>query len=355
MKTLRSGYTTGCCAAAAAKAAVMLLAGDDPGESITITLPDGSTAEFSIHEKHFAAGEAAVTIIKDAGDDPDVTNGAEIAVTAEWAPSGLTLEAGDGVGTVTLPGLQVKPGEPAINPGPRAMIESAVRQVTGRGLTVTVSVPRGAELAKKTFNEKLGIRGGISILGTTGRVTPYSCEAVRESLKCSLDIAAAVGIKNPVLVPGNIGRKAAESLLILEEHQLVQAGNDWGFMLDAAAQHRFERILVVGHPGKLGKLAEGHWDTHSARSPAVLGFVTRLAADLVDNPIGEHTTVEGLLESLNSLDRAAVATRLSEQIAKAISQRTQMDCSAVAVILVRMDGRVTGMTENTKLWSWRSA
>lgn len=352
MKTLRGGFTTGSCSAAAAKAAVMLLSGEDHGDSVEITLPDGMQVRFDIHESSFENGSASVVIIKDAGDDPDVTNGAHVTVTAAWNDTDeISFLAGDGVGTVTLPGLQVSPGKPAINPMPRAMMESAVREVTERGVRITVSVPGGKELAKRTFNANLGIVDGISILGTTGRVRPFSCQAIRESLKCSLDITAASGIKYPVFVPGNIGERAAATVLVLKDRQVVRVGNEWGYMLDSARGHEFGSILVMGHPGKLAKLADGHWDTHSSRSPTATVFVARLASEVLDCAAEDPNTVEGLFAALNDSDKELVAVSLSQRIRCAIADRLSWAQARVCVALIDMQGCVLGHAGEMKPWS----
>jgi cobalt-precorrin-5B (C1)-methyltransferase len=351
MKALKGGFTTGSCAAAAAKAAVMLLSGEDHDDSVEITLPDNTKVRFDIHESLLEQDPASAVVIKDAGDDPDVTDGAHVTVTAAWNDTDeLALFAGDGVGTVTLPGLQVPPGEPAINPVPRAMLQSAVREVTQRGVRITVSVPGGRELAKRTFNPKLGIVDGVSILGTTGRVKPYSCEAIRESLKCSLDIAAALGVKCPVLVPGNIGSKAAALHLAVEDKQVVQVSNEWGFMLDALVAHNFERVLAVGHPGKLAKLAAEHWDTHSSRSPSAVPFVTELASETLNRPLDEANTVDGLFTALDARDSATLALALSHRIRVAVADRLKWPLERVAVAITNMSGQILGHEGDLTHW-----
>ncbi len=354
MMVLRGGFSTGSCAAAAAKAAVTLLSCKYQSQSVEITLPDGSHATFDVPEMALSAGSAYAVVIKDAGDDPDVTNGAHITATAVWHDTDeIALLAGDGIGTVTLPGLQVPPGGPAINPVPRAMIESAVREATDRGVRITISVPGGAELAKKTFNARLGIVGGLSILGTTGRVRPFSCEAMREALKCSLDITAAAGIEHPVLVPGNIGANAAATLLALKDQQVVHVGNEWGYILDAAAKHGFKRILIVGHPGKLAKLADGHWDTHSSRSPTAMGFVTQLASELLARAVAEQNTVDGLFGTFTDNEKELVAAELAERVRSAIADRLGCAPSLFCVTLVDMAGGILGSVGELKEWTRR--
>ena len=146
------------------------------------------------------------------------------------------------------------------------MIRDSVREVTDRAVRVTVSIPDGETLAAKTFNPKLGVRGGLSILGTTGRVRPFSCPALQESLRCALQVALALGLKDLVFVPGHIGEKAAHRHFVLRPEQVIEVSNEWGYMLGQAVREKVPRLLALGHPGKLAKLAEGMWDTHSGRS-----------------------------------------------------------------------------------------
>lgn len=351
MTMLRGGYTTGTCSAAAAKAATMVLCGQDCGTSVAITLPAGDTVYLDIRERYIADGTATAVVIKDAGDDPDVTDGAHVTVTAAWSDDDeFALLAGDGVGTVTLPGLQVPPGGPAINPVPRAMVRSAVREVTERGVRITISVPGGKELARRTFNRKLGIEGGVSILGTTGRVKPYSCEAIKQSLKCSLAVAAALGIRRPVLVPGNIGAAAAAQHLVVVAKQVVPVSNEWGFMLDALHDHDFEDLLVLGHPGKLAKLATGHWDTHSSRSPSASPFAADLAAKVFKRPVEEPNTVDGLFTALEEEERTLLARTLAHHIRLAVAARLEWGLSRVTVAITDMQSCMLGHEGNLNRW-----
>ncbi len=227
---------------------------------------------------------------KDAGDDPDVTDGLEVRVTLSWDDAAeATFVAGEGVGTVTKPGLQVPPGEPAINPVPRQMILDAIRDVTPRGVRVEISVPGGREIAAKTFNPRLGIVGGLSILGTTGIVRPYCTRALHDALRCTLDVAAACQVTAPVLVPGNVGARAARRHFSLRDEQLIEVGNAWGFIVDLLAQRAFSAVLLAGHPGKLAKLAAGQWDTHSARSSQATLYLGRLCPEVLGaSRVGKH-------------------------------------------------------------------
>ncbi|RKZ84458.1 MAG: cobalamin biosynthesis protein CbiD [Candidatus Parabeggiatoa sp. nov. 1] len=352
-KKLRTGITTGTCAAAAAKAATLALCGLAP-EVVEIKLPLGQTLAVPLlYVKRFSArGCAAVR--KDAGDDPDITDGATIAAEIAWMTEGdISFHAGEGVGIVTKPGLQIPPGEPAINPVPRQMIHQAIRSVTAKPVKVTVSVPNGHELAQKTFNPRLGIQGGISILGTTGIVRPYSRQAILHSLKCALDIAAALGIRFPVLVPGNIGRKAALAHFVLPEEQVIDVGNDWGYMLDYANLMNFKAILALGHPGKLAKLAKEQWNTHSSHSTSALPYVIQMATAILDCELPIDTpTVDGFFQALSTAKQQqlgnAIATAVEQAILKKLARRIN-----VGVVLVNMQGGLLGEAGELSLWKRR--
>ncbi|HTX55320.1 MAG TPA: cobalt-precorrin-5B (C(1))-methyltransferase CbiD [Candidatus Baltobacteraceae bacterium] len=350
MSALRGGYTTGACAAAAAKAAALVLSGGVPPPVVEITLQDGSRVSFSVAfcRRQGDAVEAAVQ--KDAGDDPDVTDGSQIVARLEFVPGDeIRFSAGEGVGVVTKLGLSVAPGEPAINPGPRAMIRAAVAEVMRRGVRVTVAIPGGEKLAARTFNPRLGIAGGLSILGTTGRVRPVSVPALCDALKCALDVARACGISAPVLVPGNIGDRAARRHLTLRSEQVIQVNNQWGFMLDHAARCGFERLLILGHPGKLAKLADGDWDTHSSHSKSPVPAVSALGARLIGAALPESATVEGIFAGLTPADRSLLAGALASAVRQAIIERIGQE-TPVSVLLVNMAGDVLGADGDLSVW-----
>lgn len=262
-KSLRRGYTTGTCAAAAAKAAVSTLFFKDAND-VEITLPDKEKVTLKVANRKLAKGMAMCCIIKDAGDDPDVTHKAHVCASARKIKRGLELKGGSGIGIVTKPGLRIRVGEPAINPVPRKMILEGIKEVLpdGRGVEVTIYVPEGKELAKRTMNEKLGIVGGISILGTTGIVEPKSEKAFRDSLVPQIDIALAKGYFEVVLTPGRMGEKNAMARGIPED-AIVQSGNFIGFMLEKCASKGVKKVLLFGHLSKLTKVAAGFFDTHS--------------------------------------------------------------------------------------------
>lgn len=350
MTRLNGGYSTGSCAAGAAKAAAMALCGMDPGAAVEIPLRDGSRFVLPLAFVERPGDEARAGVRKDAGDDPDVTHGVTVISTVRFIEgAAVEFAAGDGVGTVTLPGLSLPPGEPAINPGPRAMIEAALREVTARGARVTVSIPGGRELAAKTFNPKLGIEGGLSILGTSGLVRPFSHEAMREALCCGLDVAVASGCPAPVFVPGRIGEQAARRHLRVAKLQVVDVGNEWGALVDRACQRGVGRLLALGHPGKLAKLAGGEWDTHSARSQAAVSAVAEMARQLFGGDRTGLPTVEGVFQTLDPEQRRALASVLAERIQAAIEARLGAG-SQVAVALINMAGDWLGEAGDLSPW-----
>ncbi|MFB6814574.1 cobalt-precorrin-5B (C(1))-methyltransferase [Streptomyces sp. NPDC056347] len=281
---LRPGWTTGACATAAATAAyTALLTGDFP-DPVTITLPKGQTPAFALAVEELADGRATAGVVKDAGDDPDVTHGALVRVTARRLPpgSGVVFRAGPGVGTVTLPGLPLEVGEPAINPVPRRLIREHVARVAaehgGSGdVEVTVSVDDGEEIARSTWNPRLGILGGLSILGTTGVVVPYSCSAWIDSIRRGVDVALAAGHTHVAGCTGSTSERTVVSEYGLPEIALLDMGDFAGAVLKYVRRHPVDRLTVCGGFAKLSKLAAGHLDLHSARSQVDKPFLARLA------------------------------------------------------------------------------
>jgi cobalt-precorrin-5B (C1)-methyltransferase len=350
MSRLREGFTTGTCAAAAAKAAVLLLTGNGRPRSVDVRLPGGELATLPVlsAKKKKTAAEAAVR--KDAGDDPDITDGCTVLASVSWTGAdGVVIEAGEGVGIVTKPGLSVLPGEAAVNPVPRRMIQEALRSVTDRGVRVTISIPGGEALAARTFNPRLGISGGLSILGTSGRVRPFSCPALRASLSCLLDVAVSSGVACPVFVPGRIGQRAARRHFRLGPEHVVEVGNEWGFMLDSVRVHAFDALLVLGHPGKLAKLAMGEWNTHSSRSASAVPWVSGLAAKTLGRRQAESLTVEGVFSSLDVKERRKVGDIVAKKIRRAVRERIGGGVKT-SVVLVDMKGEVIGSSGDLKRW-----
>lgn len=282
---LRSGYTTGACAAAAAQAAVMALLKQGRVNQVQVDLTGGNQTSFKVNRCVFDRSQASCSVIKDAGDDPDVTHGAEIWATVFWKDEpGITITGGKGVGVVTKPGLEIPVGMAAINPVPRQMIERAVRKAMpnrqdGKGIQVIISVPGGEKLARRTLNLRLGIVGGISILGTTGIVIPYSVNAYTTCISQALDVAVACGCRQVVLTTGRRSEKFAQSELVLAEECFIQVGDFIGYSLGECVKRKLAKVIVWGMIGKMSKLAAGHLYTNVSHSNVDISFLTRLAVD----------------------------------------------------------------------------
>lgn len=279
-KRLRKGYSTGSCAAAAAKAAVWMLVMQRSLDQVEIDTPAGIRLKLPLTAVELAQDRAGCAVVKDGGDDPDVTTGLKIVAEAVWGESGIQIVAGKGIGVVTEPGLKVAVGQPAINPVPRQMILKEVGEVlpSGQGVKLTLSVPDGEAVALRTFNPKLGVMGGISILGSKGIVEPMSEEALRESLALELSLRSQKGLRKAVFVFGNYGTEFALQQLRLDGKYIIKIGNYLGFMLDQARAFLFEEVLVVGHLGKLVKVAAGIFQTHSRVADARLEILCAYAA-----------------------------------------------------------------------------
>ena len=284
---LRKGWTTGCCATAATKAAFFALLTGKFAENVTITLPKGEKPVFPLLEPALGADFAEVGIIKDAGDDPDVTHGAHIRARVRRLPpgSGTLFKAGKGVGMVTKAGLPIPPGEAAINPAPRAMMEGVLAEVaqaygTHPDAEVTISVIGGAEIAKQTWNPRLGIVGGISILGTTGIVHPFSCAAWIASIHRGIDVIRAAGLTHAAACTGSTTEASVEQRHHLPEFAFIDMGDFAGGVLKYLRHHPIPRLTLAGGFAKMAKLAEGHLDLHSSRSQIELGKLAARAEAL---------------------------------------------------------------------------
>lgn len=301
-KKLRYGWTTGACATAAAKAAYLALFRGFFMDSITITLPQGKRVSFQLEQKkRISDCSALASVIKDAGDDPDVTHGAEIIACVTKLPKGkgIRFKAGQGVGIITKPGLQLPVGEPAINPVPRKMMIEALKEIREYpDVLVEIGVRDGEKLAQKTMNPRLGILGGLSILGTTGIVVPFSCAAWIASIHRGVDVARAMGLTHLIASTGNVSEEAARKIYPLPESAFIEMGDFAGGLLKYLKTHPVEQLTLAGGIAKFTKLAQGNLDLHSKRSQVdfdlLAEWVERLGAsqELVQKVKEANTVLE---------------------------------------------------------------
>jgi cobalt-precorrin-5B (C1)-methyltransferase len=352
-RQLRRGWTTGACATAATRAALAALYGGGFPDPVTITLPGGQQPAFALAHEALGPGFAEAGIIKDAGDDPDVTHGALVSARVEPGPAGggVIFRAGEGVGTVTKPGLPLPVGEPAINPVPRRMMREVVEAAcAARGvppdIVVTVSVRDGARLAEKTWNPRLGIVGGLSILGTTGIVVPYSCAAWIASIQRGIDVARAMGIAHVVGATGDASEKAAMARLGLPLEAYLDMGDFVGGLLKYLRRHPVARLTVAGGFAKMAKLAQGAMDLHSARGTVDLAALAGLMAELGAGPeLVAATRAANTASHVLGL-AAGAGLPLAERVARAARDRaTAMlapSAIAVDVLIVDRQGRIVG-------------
>ncbi len=324
---MRRGWTTGACATAATKAALMQLWGGAFPSEVGIVLPRGETPVFPLAHHASGDGWAEVGITKDAGDDPDVTHGALIIARVRAAGQGVSFKAGDGVGTVTMSGLPIAVGEPAINPVPRQMMHSVVADMAAKyaqpvNVEITVSIPGGQDIAKKTWNPRLGIEGGLSILGTTGVVRPFSCAAWIASIHRGIDVARADGLTHVAGCTGATSEKVVQSLMSLPDHGMLDMGDFAGGLLKYLAKHPIPRITIGGGIGKMTKLAQGAVDLHSSRSQVDFA---RLATMVGDARLRDANTALQAYEIAGDPMAAAVADRARQTAQKAAGPDIAVD------------------------------
>ncbi len=349
---MRRGWTTGACATAATRAAYSaLLTGEFP-DPVTITLPRGERPAFALARHELTDGRAMAGIVKDAGDDPDVTHRALVVVTLRRGPagSGVSFEAGPGVGRVTKPGLPLPVGEPAINPKPREMMRAAVAELAREhddagDLVIEISIPGGEALAEKTWNPRLGIEGGLSILGTTGVVMPYSCSAWIHSIHRGIDVARANGLDHVAGCTGSTSERAVQARYGLPDIAMLDMGDFAGGLLKYLRRHPLPRLTLGGGFGKLAKLAAGHLDLHSGRSQVDFDFLADLARDLGAEPAlaarvrDANTAAEALAHA------EAAGLRLADAVA-ARARQTALGLldgkTAVEVLVFDRQGRLVG-------------
>jgi cobalt-precorrin-5B (C1)-methyltransferase len=352
-RKLRYGWTTGACATAAAKAAyTALLTGEFP-DPVEVTLPRGQRPAFALATTTMTEDSATVGVVKDAGDDPDVTHGALVIATVRRAAPGcgVRFRAGEGVGTVTLPGLPVPPGEPAINPVPRQMIRGVIDEVAAaRGdagdVEVEIAIPGGEALAAKTMNGRLGIVGGLSILGTTGIVVPYSCSSWIQSIRSGIDVARAACLTHVAGSTGATSEAAVQKIYALPEIALIDMGDFVGGMLKYVRTHPVPRVTVAGGVGKMTKLAQGLLDLHSRRGAVDLAVLARLAVGAGGSPalaeriLGANTAAEAFSQAqAEGVALGDAVARAAWETASAVVASKQVE---VEIALFDRDGRLVG-------------
>ncbi len=352
---LKRGWTTGACATAATRAAyVALLTGEFP-DPVTIRLPRGEAPAFPLAREELGADFARAGIVKDAGDDPDVTHGALVLATLRrGAPgSGVVFRAGPGIGTITKPGLPLPVGEPAINPKPREMMRGVVAELAAAqgeagDVEIEISIPGGAVLAKKTWNPRLGIEGGLSVLGTTGVVVPFSCSAWIHSIHRGIDVARVNGLAHVAACTGSTSEAAVQALYGLPEIALLDMGDFAGGLLKYLRRHPLPRLSLGGGFAKLAKLAAGHLDLHSGRSQVDFDFLAEMLAEL-GGDVGlvararDANTASEILDLARAADLPladAVATR-----ARATALGVLAGATEVEVLVVDRQGRVVGRAD----------
>ncbi|WP_342324634.1 cobalt-precorrin-5B (C(1))-methyltransferase CbiD [Kosakonia sp. BYX6] len=351
-KALRKGYTTGSCATAAAKVAALMVLRQHIIHQVSIVTPSGVTLRLNVESPHIEGQQGMAAIRKDGGDDVDATHGMLIFARVTLNDDGdIRLCGGEGVGTVTRKGIGLAVGEAAINRTPRQTIEAAVREVIGptRGAQVEIFAPEGEERAKKTYNGRLGILGGISIIGTTGIVTPMSEESWKRSLAMELELKRAAGLERVILVPGNHGERFVREQMGVSGELVVTMSNFVGYMIEEAVRLGYRHIVLVGHPGKLVKIAAGIFHTHShiadARMETLVAHLALLGAphDLL-LAVSECDTTEAAMEHIDAAGFSHLYDHLAQRICQRIEQmlrftKTPPQCDA---IMFSFDNKVLG-------------
>ena len=345
--SLRKGYTTGSCAQGAAKAATLALLGRRRVDEVELETPSGIKLLLPVIDTELGDRYARCGVVKDSGDDPDVTHGARIDATVRFSNRpGVTIRGGKGVGIVTKPGLAVPMGEHAINPVPREMI---LREVSGllpdgQGVEVTITVPEGEALARKTFNPRLGIEGGISIIGTTGIVEPKSINAYRTSLSLELDVLRAQGLAIVTLVLGYVGERFCKNVLHLPEDSVIKIGDHVGYMLDRCGEKGFKEVLLVGHIGKLVKVAGGQFNTHfrfgDHRIETIADHARRRGADQeLMETLFRQTTAEATIDFLREHGLMNVFDDIAKEVTLRVKHRVG-EKFRIRCILLSLKGEV---------------
>ncbi len=350
-RQLQRGWTTGACATAATKAALTALITGDFPDPVAILLPKGEVPHFPLAMESLGEGYAVAGIIKDAGDDPDVTHGAMIISSVRPMPpdSGIVFKAGEGVGIVTKSGLPIPKDEPAINPVPRKMMTEIVEEIcTSYGLPadveIRISIPDGAEIAEKTWNPRLGIVGGLSILGTTGIVHPFSCSAWIHSIHRGIDVARAEGLDHVLGATGSTSEKAVQDLYGLPDIACLDMGDFAGGLLKYIRKHPVPKLTIAGGFAKITKLAQGSMDLHSSRSQIDMNFLANIALeaglnqDLKSTILSANTALEAFeITKENNIDITTPVATLASKNAKDMLRDAPIE---LEVIIVDRQGNI---------------
>lgn len=356
-ENMKGGYTTGSCATAGMKAALLALLDKKQEDQVIIENPQGQHIRVPIKSVNVLSDTSAeATVVKDGGDDPDVTHGTDIVTRVDINDSGkVTFAAGLGVGVVTKDGLSTPKGEPAINPGPRTMMNLVFEDMClhGHGVQVTVSVPQGEVLAKKTLNHTLGIEGGISIIGTTGIVKPMSEEGFKNSLVPQLRVMKANGCQTAILAPGRIGEEIAMNVLGVEKNQLAETSNFIGFMLEKCVDIGFEQVLIIGHMGKIIKLASGSFHTHNRMSDGRLeSLVAYAALEGASQEVCEELfSCQTTEAAMPILEREGIAKAVYQRIVDRASLRSERyiaNGAKVGILIASLKGEILAIDKRAK-------
>ncbi len=368
-KKLKYGWTTGACATAATKAAFEALITGAFSKSVTITLPKGQTPTFAVTNPKLSSESASAGIVKDAGDDPDVTHGATIVSAVSWGdPSSasknsdlntITFKAGPGVGMVTKPGLPIPPGEPAINPVPRELMKKVIEELAkehgvSSNVIIEISVPNGEKIAKSTWNGRLGIVGGLSILGTTGIVVPYSCSAWIHSIHRGIDVARATNTDHIGAAVGNMSEKLILKTHPLTETDLIDMGDFVGGMLKYLKKNPVPKVTIAGGFAKMSKLAMGEMDLHSKRSEVDKAWLGSLLASLgaAEELVEKAKLANTALEILNLAQDSnlEIGTLVAEKAKKCVDEKlagTDVEFAVdIEILICDRAGQLVGRAAN---------
>ncbi len=351
-KPLRRGWTTGACAAAGAKAAYTALLTRAFPDPVSIRLPNGQEPAFALAHQGLGPDWAEAAIVKDAGDDPDVTHGALVVIRVRpgRVGTGVTFSAGDGVGTVTKPGLQLEVGEPAINPAPRRMITQVIADAAAihgvrADIDVQISIPGGATLAERTLNRRLGIEGGLSVLGTTGVVVPYSCAAWIHAIHRGIDVARAAGLKHIAAATGSTSEAAVKRHYGLSDTALIEMGDFAGGLIKYLRTHPVAQLTIAGGIGKITKLAQGYLDLHARRSVVDMNWLAEAAADAG----ADQALITAIRQQQTARGALACSRVVHVPLADVVASRARMKAlehlsekAAVEVLIFDHQGQLVG-------------